>query len=99
MRHGRVPGLGCGLLALMLPALSPAKVAPAEERVFGGVYSNACSKAEHNVMCLCAVVGHVVSSARFSIVFPLISKELGPGFVFAIFLHLLLDSKINGGKT
>jgi hypothetical protein len=43
MSHRRNIGLGLGLLALALPALSPAKVAPAEERVFGGVYSNACS--------------------------------------------------------
>jgi hypothetical protein len=43
MRQRRGLKVGLGLLALALPALSPAKVAPAEERLYGGVYSNACA--------------------------------------------------------
>ena len=40
MNH--LPMLGLGLIGLALPVLSPAKVTPAEERLYGGVYSNAC---------------------------------------------------------
>ena len=55
------------------------------------VDSNACRKVKRNVMWRCAVDGHVVSSARSSIVFFKISIELDPGFVSANFLHLTLS--------
>ena len=43
MKLHRTRGLLLGLLALGLPALAPAKVTPAEEGVYGGVYAADCN--------------------------------------------------------
>ncbi len=42
MSHRRPAGLALSVLALAPPVMSPAKAAPAEERLYGGLYSKAC---------------------------------------------------------
>jgi len=42
MSHRRPAGLALSVQAPPSPVMSPAKAAPAEERLYGGLYSKAC---------------------------------------------------------
>jgi hypothetical protein len=97
MRHRRVPGLGWGLLALVLPALSPAKVAPAEERVFGGVYSNACSDANALRVRLYGDVMTVEQSGKAVRARPFRSSTSPPSGVAPPAFRMAYAGEVRGG--